>query len=169
MAEPTTPRAERIRARRLREEGNVFARMPAVYAASRSQAVKVLQHAGDLSVVEWRVLWDLSEAGPLSIREMAQIQRVDHSQLSRALPDMRRKGLVTMERDAIDGRQMNVTLTEAGRAAYEETAPIMKKRRAALKRAFSPEELKQLISYFDRLEDFLRQPLTDLLDEDFPS
>lgn len=166
MTKPPLSKAERIKARRAREEVNIFARMPAAYAGSRAQAQKLLQQADGLSIVEWRVLWDLSEAGPLSIRDMAQIQRVDHSQLSRALPEMRRKGFVTMQRDEADGRQMNVALTEEGRRAYERTAPIMKQRRAALRRAFSPEELKQFAGYFDRLEAFYRQPLSEILTDD---
>lgn len=166
MSRSAQTKADRIRVRRAREETNIFSRMPSAYAASRSQATKFLQRAGGLSVVEWRVLWDLSEAGPLSIRDLASIQRVDHSQLSRALPAMWRKGLVNMERDEEDGRQMSITLTEAGRQAYEKAAPIMKQRRDALRRAFTPEELKQLAGYFDRLDAFFRQPLSELLNED---
>ncbi len=61
---------------------------------------------------------------------------------------------------------MNVALTEAGRAAYDKTAPIMKKRREGLRRAFSAEELEQFAGLFDRLEEFLRQPVEDLLGEE---
>ncbi len=159
-------RAEKIRARQKREEMNIFSRMPAAYAASRSQAVKLLQRAGGLSVVEWRVLWDLSEAGPLSIREMAALQRVDHSQLSRALPGLQNKGLVILQRDATDGRQMNVTMTEAGQAAYAKAAPVMKQRRDGLRRVFSQQELEQFAGFFDRLEAFLRMPVDELLEEE---
>ncbi|MFS4580065.1 MarR family winged helix-turn-helix transcriptional regulator [Phaeobacter sp. C3_T13_0] len=166
MIKPPISKSERIKARRAREDVNIFSRMPAAYAASRSQAAKFLQRAGGLSVVEWRVLWDLTEAGPLSIREMASIQRVDHSQLSRALPGMRQKGFVTMERDEIDGRQMNVTLTDAGQAAYAQTAPIMKQRREGLRRAFTAEELQQFAAFIDRFEDFLRLPVDELLEEE---
>jgi DNA-binding MarR family transcriptional regulator len=166
MSETPKTRSEKISARRAREEVNIFARMPAAYAASRSQSQKLLNSAGGLSVLEWRVLWDLAETGPLSIREMAEIQRVDHSQLSRGLPQMQRKGLVTMQRDETDGRQLSVALTDKGRAAYDTAAPIMKRRRDALRRSFTPQEIKQFTSYFDRLEEFLRQPIDDLLTED---
>ena len=111
--------AEQIRARKEREGLNIFARLPAVYAASRMQSRNFLEIAGGLTVVEWRTLWDLAEAGPLTIRDLAAIQRADHSLLSRALPEMREKGYVTMQRDMQDGRQTIVGLTEQGRAAYE--------------------------------------------------
>ena len=159
-------KAANIRARRLREEQNLFSRLPATYAASRKQGQQILQRAAGLSIVEWRTLWDLTEAGPLTIREIADIQRADHSLLSRALPDMRRKGLVAMRRDAVDGRQTIVDLTDAGRAAYERAAPSMKNRREALRAQFSPEELTQFVGYLDRLEDFLRRPIDDILHQE---
>ena len=96
---------EKIRARQAREDLNVFSRLPSVYAASRKQGQHLLQIGGGLSIMEWRVLWDLHEVGPMTIRDLAKVQRADHSLLSRALPDMRRKGYVEMQRDTDDGRQ----------------------------------------------------------------
>lgn len=165
MAKRDENRAALLRKRFLREEQNLFSRLPATYAASRKQGQNILQIAGGLSIVEWRTLWDLSEAGPLTIRELAEIQRADHSLLSRALPDMRKKGLVTMNRDQEDGRQTIVDLTEAGRAAYKTAAPFMKRRRDALREVFTPDELVTFVEYIDRLEEFLRQPVESLLKE----
>ncbi|RPE67464.1 DNA-binding MarR family transcriptional regulator [Pacificibacter maritimus] len=155
--------ANQIRSRKEREGLNIFSRLPAVYAASRTQSRNFLELAGGLSVVEWRTLWDLAEAGPLTIRDLAAIQRADHSLLSRALPEMRKKGYVTMQRDARDGRQTIVELTEQGRAAYDTAAPVMAKRRAALKEVFSDTEIREFAGFLDRLEDFLRVPAEDLL------
>ncbi|MBE1296191.1 MAG: winged helix DNA-binding protein [Rhodobacteraceae bacterium] len=166
MSKPTERDIARIRARQAHEDHNIFSRLPAVYAASRSQGQKFLQHGGGLSIVEWRTLWDLCEVGPMTIRDLAAIQRTDHSLLSRALPEMRRKGFVTMHRDAKDGRQMIVEIAEAGRAAYETAAPVMARRRAALRAVFSEEEVNQFVGYLDRLEDFLRTPIDEFLEED---
>jgi DNA-binding MarR family transcriptional regulator len=163
MTEHLKVDAEQIRARMEREGFNIFARLPAVYAASRTQSRNFLDIAGGLSVVEWRTLWDLAEAGPLTIRDLAAIQRADHSLLSRALPDMRRKGYVTMHKDTRDGRQTVVALTESGRAAYDRAAPVMAQRRAALRDVFSQEEIRAFAGFLDRLEEFLRIPTTDLL------
>jgi len=85
---------KRIRARQARADFNIFARLTSVYAASRTQGQNLLQKGGGLSILEWRVLWDLSEVGPMTIRDLASTQRADHSLLSRALPDMQRKGYV---------------------------------------------------------------------------
>lgn len=166
MNKPTERDIARIRARQAREDYNIFSRLPAVYAASRSQGQKFLQQGGGLSIVEWRTLWDLHEVGPMTIRDLAAIQRADHSLLSRALPEMRRKGFVTMRRDVEDGRQMIVEIAEAGRAAYERAAPVMARRRAALREVFSEDEITQFVGYLDRLEDFLRAPIDEILEED---
>ncbi|MCY0093743.1 MarR family winged helix-turn-helix transcriptional regulator [Hoeflea ulvae] len=166
MKQPSERQAERIRQRRAREQQNLFSRLPATYAASRLQGQRVLQRAGGLSVVEWRVLWDLYEAGPMTIRDLAEIQRTDHSQLSRALPAMHKKQFVTMTRDSIDGRQVVVALAEAGRIAYETAAPVMKQRRDALKEEFSDAEIATFVDFLDRLENLLRRPVDTILERD---
>ncbi len=156
---------ERIEARRAREDFNVFSRLPAVYAASRTQGQHLLQIGGGLSIVEWRTLWDLHEVGPMTIRDLASIQRSDHSLLSRALPDMRRKGYVTMNRSQEDGRQTIVALTQVGRDAYDRAAPTMARRRAALREVFTEQEVVEFVGYLDRLDAFLRVPVEEILEK----
>ena len=153
------PDADKLHARMTREHQNIFARLPATYAASRTQSQQLLQIGGGLSVMEWRTLWDLAEVGPMTIRDLATAQRSDHSMLSRALPAMVRKGYVTMRRGTRDGRQTIVELAEAGRAAYERAAPVMARRRAVVRDYFSDDEMAQFIAYLDRLEEFLRLPV----------
>lgn len=163
MTEHPKVDVEQIRARMEREGFNIFARLPAVYAASRMQSRNFLDIGGGLSILEWRTLWDLAEAGPLTIRDLAAIQRADHSLLSRALPDMRKKGYVTMHKDTRDGRQTVVALTKAGRAAYDVAAPVMAQRRAALRTFFSQDEIHAFAGFLDRLEEFMRIPTSELL------
>ncbi len=165
MAEQTINSETRAKARRAQTRDVVFTRLPAAYSASRAQGQKLLQAAGGLTIVEWRTLWDLYEAGPLTIRDLSYVQTSDHSLLSRALPDMKRKGFVTMARSPDDGRQTIVSLTEKGRAAYHKAAPIMARRRAALRAEFTPEELATFINMMDRLDEFLRSPLNRFLDD----
>lgn len=166
MKQPSDSQIERIAKRRAREGYNLFARLPAIYSASRAQAQKLLQRGGGLSVVEWRTLWDLHEVGPTSVRNLAGIQRTDHSLLSRALPEMKRKGLVITTRSAQDARQTIVEITDAGLAAYERAAPIMRMRREAVRANFTPEELEVFIEYLDRMEVFFNAPIENFLSED---
>lgn len=159
---------ERIENRKKRENLNVFSRLPTVYAASRRQGQKLLEIGGGLSIVEWRTLWDLHEVGPATVSDLAAIQHADHSLLSRALPEMRNKGLITMQRSPQDGRQSVVALTAKGRAAFARAAPVMERRRAALRDAFSEEEIGTFVDLLDRLEAFLRLPIEDLADTKAP-
>lgn len=146
----------RLQARKSHEDANLFSRLQATHNVARQNSLRYLRSCGDLSVVEWRTLWDLHEVGPLSVRDLAAIQRNDHSLISRALPAMRRKGFVTMRRDERDGRQTVVALAEAGRAAYLQAAPVMASRRRSLRSAFTEDELAQFVSLLDRLEAFLQ-------------
>ena len=152
-----------VRQRQLRESKNLFSRLPAVYAASRKQGQYLLRQSAGISIVEWRTLWDLTEAGPLTIRELAKIQRTDHSLVSRALPAMRNKGLVEMHQNPEDGREMLVAITTQGIAAFDLAAPTMQRRRQELRQRFTSSELDQFIEFLDRLEDFLRSPADTLI------
>ena len=157
---------ERIRARQSREDYNVFSRLPAVYAASRRQGQRFLEIGGGLSILEWRTLWDLHEVGAMTIRDLAAIQRTDHSLISRALPSMVKKGYITMERDTEDGRQTIVDLTPIGNKAYAKAAPVMAQRRASLRHYFSDDEIKDMVGFLDKLENYLRISPEVLLDQE---
>ena len=163
MKKHTKPAPDRLSARRAFEDLNIFSRLPAVYAASRKQGQHFLKFGGGLSIVEWRTLWNLFEAGPMTIRDLAALQRTDHSLLSRALPAMREKGFVSMVQDVSDKRQTLVAITQMGRSAYERAAPIMARRRAALRQVMSEDELISLIALLTRLEEFLQIPADEIL------
>ncbi len=154
---------KRIEARAEAARTNLFGRMAAIYAASRKQAQDLLQVGGGISIVEWRTLWDLHEGGPMTIGDLALTQSTDHSQLSRALPQMRQKGLVSMRQAAQDGRQTIVSLTDRGREAYQCAMPIMGTRRACLGDVFTKAEMEELIGFLDRFEAFVRRPAKDIL------
>ncbi len=165
MNDPLEVDESRLRIRKAREDNNIFSRLPVVYAASRTQGQKLLQAGGGLSIVEWRVLWDLHEVGPMTIRDLAEVQHADHSLLSRALPEMRRKGYVIMARDPRDGRQTLVALAPEGLAAYKRAAPVMASRRAALRKSFSENEIATFVGFLDRLEEFLHTPIADFVED----
>ena len=160
------PDRKRLDVRRRRETANLFSRVSATYAASRSQAQRLLKAGGGLSIVEWRILWDVLEAGPITVRELADLQKSDHSLISRILPKMVKSGLITLTRDTKDGRQTLVDLTQQGIASYEKAAPVMAKRRAALLKHFSKEEIDQWVAYLDRFDHFCRLSVEEILDTD---
>lgn len=149
---------DRYKARCLMQERNLFGRLQAAALASRTQAKRLLRSVGDLSITEWRVLWDLAEAGPLTVTEMASIQRTDHALISRTIPIMIRKGYVATTTGSKDRRTSLVALTTAGRTVYEKTSVIMSRRRAALSNVFSEADLDSFLGLIDRFEQFLEDP-----------
>ncbi|WP_298843530.1 MarR family transcriptional regulator [uncultured Roseobacter sp.] len=148
-------RVDRYKARCLSQERNLFGRLQAAALASRTQAKRLLTTAGNLSITEWRVLWDLAEAGPLTVTEMASIQRTDHALISRTIPAMIDKGYVATRTGSTDRRTSLVALTAAGRSVFEDTSVIMSQRRAALKNAFTEAELDVFLGLIDRFEHFV--------------
>jgi len=74
-----------------------------------------------------------------------------------------------MERDKSDGRQTIVAIAPKGRTAYAQAAPVMARRRAAIRETFTEDEIKDLVGYLDRLEAFLRQPISEILNETAPN
>lgn len=163
MTNQIRTKPDRVKARQLEQNRNLFGRLSAASLASRVQAQRMLKSAGDLSITEWRVLWDLAEAGPLTVTEMAAIQRTDHALISRAIPGMVRKGYVTTSISPTDRRQSLIELTGHGREVFDQTSVVMSARRAALSRAFSEEELNTFIRLIDHFEAFVEAPLPESL------
>lgn len=159
MTTAQNDRIERYATRQLAQERNLFGRLQAAALASRTQAKRLLKSKGSLSITEWRVLWDLAEAGPLTVTEMAAIQRTDHALISRTIPAMIDKGYVATTSGVKDRRTSLIALTTTGRTVFEETSVIMSQRRAALSNAFSEADLDVFLGLINRFEDFLEDPV----------
>lgn len=162
MTSQIRTKPDKVKARQLEQNRNLFSRLTAASLASRVQAQRMLKSAGELSITEWRVLWDLAEAGPLTVTEMAAIQRTDHALVSRAIPRMVRKGYVTTSISETDRRQSMIALTDFGHEVFEQTSVVMSARRAALSRTFSEDEVDTFIKLIDRFEAFVEAPLTEI-------
>jgi len=160
MTTAQNDRVDRYKARCLIQERNLFGRLQAAALASQMQAKRLLKSAGNLSITEWRVLWDLAEAGPLTVTEMASIQKTDHALISRTIPAMIEKGYVATTTGTKDRRTSLVSLTTNGRTVYEETSVTMSKRRAALSSAFSEADLDTFLGLIDRFERFVEDPVS---------
>lgn len=118
-----------------------------------------------LSGPDYKVLHPLSEApdGLLRARELGTEIGWDRSRLSHHLRRMEKRGLVTREECAEDGRGLMVRLTHAGRKAIKGAAPQHVKN---VQRYFfdllSEEELETLARVFDRvLENVIREKEKD--------
>ncbi|MBI1217954.1 MAG: MarR family transcriptional regulator [Rhodobacteraceae bacterium] len=78
-----------------------------------------------LTTPKMRALAVLSVIDGLQIRELAVYAVVEQSTLSRALDGLEAEGLVRRDSDPGDSRATRVTISEAGRAAFETLWPTM--------------------------------------------
>ena len=107
-----------------------------------------------LSGPDYTVLHPLSEApgGLLRARELGIEIGWDRSRLSHHLTRMEKRGLITREECAEDGRGLMVRVTDAGRRAIEAAAPAhVENVRRHFFDLLSSDELDTLAAVFDRL------------------
>jgi len=121
-----------------------------------------------LSGPDYKVLHPLSEApdGLLRARELCTEIGWDRSRLSHHVSRMEKRGLVTREECAEDGRGLMVRLTAAGRRAIEAAAPNhVENVRRYFFDLLSKEELETLACVFDCvLDNVMRERAKDVGD-----
>lgn len=83
-----------------------------------------LKEAG-VSVAQMRALVVLAESGPCTINELSVLTVIKQSTLSRTLDTMENAGLLAREARYGDSRVRLITLTDAGRTAFEAAWPAM--------------------------------------------
>ena len=119
-----------------------------------------LARESGLSGADYKVLHELSVApdGLLRARDLGSDIGWDRSRLSHHLSRMDKRGLITREECAEDGRGLMVRLTKAGQRAIKEAAPAHAE---AVQRYFfdqlSKDEVETMAAVFDRVLDHLRR------------
>jgi DNA-binding MarR family transcriptional regulator/GNAT superfamily N-acetyltransferase len=90
---------------------------------------------GGFSLPEARLLYELSARGETTAAELAADLALDPGYLSRLVRALADRGLVARAPSASDGRQMHLSLTEAGRVAF---APLDRKSGDAVDALLAP-------------------------------
>ncbi|RZO29856.1 MAG: MarR family transcriptional regulator [Rhodospirillaceae bacterium] len=129
----------------------------------QAQSQQLLALVSDLSLVHFRILLRLSEAGTQNVQGLSELLGANRSLVSRALPDLRDKGLINLIKNETDKRQIFVSLTDEGNAIVEEHRDPIRARDQAMRSAFKPEEFEQLVEYFDRLDAITSVPAADFI------
>lgn len=75
----------------------------------------------DVSDAQYSVLALLDRAGPLTLRDLSELERVRPPSMTKTVTALLELGLVSRAGDPEDGRRVLVDLTDAGRAAVRET------------------------------------------------
>lgn len=86
-----------------------------------ARRVRAEKSDADLTDAQFSVLATLDRRGPLSLRVLAEYERVQPPSMTRTAGHLGERGLIERRPDPADGRQAIVDLTPAGRTAVTET------------------------------------------------
>ena len=104
-----------------------------------------------LSMSDGRCLASIGSFEPLSVNDLAQQTHLNKSQASRAAQALVAQGLVDKRDHPGDGRGVVLTLTEAGRAAWQRTMALIHQRNQQIVDCLSADEQAMLSGLLDRL------------------
>jgi DNA-binding MarR family transcriptional regulator len=107
---------------------------------------RLLQENSGLSVAEWRVLAQLSNVSPASVRQLAEQAWVDRAEVSRAAASLERRGIIERRDNPKDRRSPLLYCTESGRALASKVSPVRQAFHKSLTDLLSPEQLLALES-----------------------
>lgn len=105
----------------------------------------------ELSIPEWRVLANLAEHGTLNARQIVDFTTMEKSKVSRAVNNLRERGLLSQQRALGDSRAKDLALTNAGRALYCSIVPRVLAWERELLGELSAAEYRDLMYLLDKL------------------
>lgn len=100
---------------------------------------------------EWRVLFHLGAFGQMTATDIVTRAKLHKTKISRAVTKLVEKRFVARERSEDDRRQEYLTLTAAGKAAYEDLRSVARAYDADLCEKFTDEEVRLLRVMLKRL------------------
>lgn len=111
---------------------------------------------------QWRILRALAHRGPLEVTELAEATFLLAPSLSRILPDLEERELVSRRQVDTDLRRSVVSLEPKGLKLIAAHAPYSEEMYAAIAKRFGAERIEQLIALLHELEasmeDLARRP-----------
>ena len=112
----------------------------------------------EFSLTEARVLYELSRCDGLTASEIGKLLDIDAGYLSRILKKFERHGFVSRDASGHDARRMLLTLTTAGRAAFEPLDRASATQIASLLGPLSCEQTASLVQSMQTVERLLAEP-----------
>lgn len=100
---------------------------------------------------EWRVLFHLGRYGPISAQEIGRMASLHKTKVSRAVAALEKRRFLTRERVEEDRRRERLSLTAAGRAAFDDLRDQARRYNAGLSADFAPEDWQALVSSLRRI------------------
>ncbi|WP_144630841.1 MarR family winged helix-turn-helix transcriptional regulator [Bordetella genomosp. 13] len=104
-----------------------------------------------LSSRQWRTMITVHRLGPVTPSEIARFSHLDKSQISRAVFEAEKAGLLVQATDEADRRRTIVSLTPEGLAVLEKGLRGTRQRQKALEDSLAPEDRAALHRILDTL------------------
>ena len=120
-------------------------------ATQRHAAIFASGIGCDLTPTQWAALAKLHEAGPMSQNRLGRHTAMDAATIKGVVDRLTRRGLLTAEPDATDGRRLLVALTVEGDAWVRRLTPHAHAITAETLAPLAPEEQQMLVSLLQRL------------------
>ncbi|EFK06464.1 acetyltransferase, GNAT family [delta proteobacterium NaphS2] len=107
------------------------------------------------SLVQARLLYELSHASPLHAADMARDLGLSADYLSKTLSKFESEGLITRTPSPKDSRKQVLNLTQTGRAAYSKLKETSNLHISSLIETLTPEEKLDMVNAMGRIEEIL--------------
>lgn len=114
---------------------------------------KVYKERYGMLRTEWRVLFHLGLYGQMTASEIGNRANLHKTKISRAVQRLTQRRFVERARDAADRRVEHLTLTPAGRIAYDELRDVAERYENALLQKLDADEAKALRRALIKLAD----------------
>lgn len=107
------------------------------------------------SLLEARILYELAHCDDVTAADLARRLAIDAGYLSRLLKKLQRQGLLFRVRSPVDGRATLLSLTPAGRAAFEPLSRASQEQVAAMLAELTPDEVRSVTESMRTIERLL--------------
>lgn len=127
-------------------------RLSRLLAVAGSMVIRLCEGRFGITRREWRLIAVLASRGELNSSQLAEHAQLDRARTSKAVGSIVAKQLVTRVARAGDRRQVQLGLTEAGRALYDELFPLVTQINAELMGALDAEDAQRFDTSLNRLQ-----------------
>ncbi len=117
----------------------------------REPLLRRLEAEQGLSRPEWTVLICLAYRDNLIARDISEITEQPSNTVSRGVVELERKGFITRQRDAHDGRRTRLAITDQGRAVHDSVMTGFVAAEARMLECLEPKEVEQLTTLLDKI------------------
>jgi DNA-binding MarR family transcriptional regulator len=121
-----------------------------------------------IGVPEWRILVTLGQFGMMTAKAIGRHSRMHKTKVSRAVALLERRKLVTRRTNRADLREVFLSLTPAGQAAYDELTPAAIAFAKELQNTIEPADRAPLDRALRKLTERSAQFAADLANERAP-